>query len=848
MTDTTKQGEKKTLTLSKKPEQKKVVDGDQVRQSFSHGRSKTVEVEVRRKKTGPDRKGAPGQRQTDGRLTDGEMEARIRAVQEAVKMRALEEQRRQEEERLRLIEEERLEKLREEQAVQDAVEAAQRAEEERLKQEALAAQAQKILDEQSIAIAEISSSSRVDVPLPIKPEGVRHDHKTAGKTRVIDDEEEEGRRKVGRVDVKKTAAPVVKKEDEGRRVNRAVLTRSFSQEDDENGGRRSRSLASIRRAKQKHKGQQAFVESVKVVRDVIIPDAITVGELANRMAVRGADVIKSLMKSGMMVTINQTIDGDTAELICTEYGHNYKRVSDLDIEFGLKNQDDDVASLHPRAPVVTVMGHVDHGKTSLLDALRQTDVVSGEAGGITQHIGAYQVRMENGKKITFIDTPGHAAFTEMRARGATVTDIVVLVVAADDGIMEQTIEAISHAKAAQVPIVVAINKVDKPDADPDRVRHELLQHGVVLEEYGGDVMSVEVSAKKKMGLDKLEEAILLQAEILELKANPDRAAEGVVIEAQVDRGRGTVATVLIQKGTLRVGDIFIAGSQWGRVRALMDDHGRPATQASLAVPAQILGFNGVPSAGDEFIVVESENKAREIADFRQRREKDARSVAMARGTMEQMMSQIAAGEVKELGIVIKTDVQGSLEAITTSLAKLGNSEVMVRVLHGAVGGVNESDITLARASSGLIIGFNVRANPQAREMARRDGVDIRYYSIIYDVINDITAMMGGMLAPTIRENYIGMAEIRDVFNITKVGKVAGCYITEGVVKRGAKVRLLRDNVVIHEGALKTLKRFKDEVKEVKESYECGMAFENYNDIRVGDMIECFELETIARSL
>lgn len=632
--------------------------------------------------------------------------------------------------------------------------------------------------------------------------------------------------------------------EQARRLNRNTLNRALV--DDE--FQRSRSMASIKRARQKQKSHQQDAEQVFIVRDVIIPDFITVGELANRMAIRGAEVIKALMKSGMMVTINQTIDADTAELICSEFGHNVKRVSESDVELGLKGGTDVETELHPRAPVVTIMGHVDHGKTSLLDALRKTDVVAGEAGGITQHIGAYQVTLPSRKKITFIDTPGHAAFTEMRARGANVTDIVVLVVAADDGIMEQTIEAINHAKAANVPVIVAINKIDKPDANPDRVRGELLNHGLVCEEYGGDIMSVEVSAKQGLNLDKLEEVILLQAEILDLKSNPNRTAEGVVIEAKVDRGRGTVATILVQRGTLKNGDIFVAGTEWGRVRAIMNDLGQKLEEATPSMPVEILGFNGVPTAGDEFFVVADEARAREVAEFRQRIQRDRKSAASARGTMEQMMSQIAAGEVKELAVVVKTDVQGSLEAILQSLHKLGNDEVTVRVLHGAVGGINESDVTLASASNAIVVGFNVRANPQARDLARRDNLDIRYYSIIYDVIDDAKAILSGLLAPTLREQFLGNAEIRDVFNITKVGKVAGCYITNGVVKRGAKVRLLRDNVVIHEGTLKTLKRFKDEVKEVKESYECGMAFENYNDIRPGDVIECFEIESIARHL
>ncbi len=492
------------------------------------------------------------------------------------------------------------------------------------------------------------------------------------------------------------------------------------------------------------------------------------------------------------------------------------------------------------------MGHVDHGKTSLLDALRHTDVAAGEAGGITQHIGAYQVTLASGQKITFIDTPGHQAFTQMRARGANVTDIVVLVVAADDGIKEQTVEAIRHAKAAKVPIIVAINKVDKPDANPDKVRQELLQHEIVVEKLSGDVLDVEVSALKKTGLDKLEEAILLQAEILDLKANPDRPAEGVVIEAKLERGRGAVATVLIKRGTLKVGDIFVTGSEWGRVRALLDDRGAAISSAGPAMPVEVQGLNGVPLAGDDFAVAADEGQARDIAAFRQRRRREQQAAQGARGTLEQMFSQIAAGAAKELAVVVKSDVQGSLEAIVGSLEKLSGEEVKLRVLHSAVGGITESDVTLAKASNAVLVGFNVRANPQARDMARRDGVEIRYYSIIYDVIDDMKKALGGLLTPTLRERFLGNATIREVFTISKAGKVAGCMVTEGMVRRGARVRLLRDNVVIHEGSLKTLKRFKDEVREVKEGYECGMAFESYQDIQVGDVIECFEMEEVAR--
>jgi translation initiation factor IF-2 len=584
------------------------------------------------------------------------------------------------------------------------------------------------------------------------------------------------------------------------------------------------------------------------VREVVIPETITVQELANRMAERGVDVVKSLMRMGVMATVNQVIDADTAELVVSEFGHRLRRVAESDVEIGMRGEADTEEMLEPRAPVVTVMGHVDHGKTSLLDALRETDVAGGEAGGITQHIGAYRVTLRSGKQITFIDTPGHQAFTAMRARGANATDIVVLVVAADDGIMEQTVEAIRHAKAAKVPIIVAINKIDRPDARPERVRQELLQHELVVEELGGDVLNIEVSATKKTNLDKLEEAILLQAELLDLKANPNRTAEGVVLEAELERGRGAIATVLVQRGTLKIGDIFVSGAVWGRVRALVDDHGKTLREAGPSTPVEVLGLNSTPLAGDDFVVVESESRAREIAEYRDRLRREKAAATAGRGTLEEMFSQITAGTAKELPIVIKGDVQGSVEAITGSLGKLSTDEVAVRVLHSGVGGINESDVILAKATGAFIVGFNVRANPAARDLARRDGVEIRYYAIIYDVIDDIKAALSGMLSPTLRERFLGNAAIREVFNITRVGKVAGCMVTDGVVRRGAKVRLLRDNVVIHEGSLKTLKRFKDEVREVRDGYECGMAFENYENIQVGDVIECFEIEEVARAL
>ncbi|WP_218823832.1 translation initiation factor IF-2 [Inquilinus limosus] len=618
----------------------------------------------------------------------------------------------------------------------------------------------------------------------------------------------------------------------------------------DDGETRGRSLAAMRRARERERLAMQSQNQEKIAREVVVPEVITVQELANRMAERGGDVVKSLMRMGVMATITQSIDADTAELVVAEFGHKVKRVAESDVEIGLRGDEDVAENLQPRPPVVTIMGHVDHGKTSLLDALRHTNVVSGEAGGITQHIGAYQVQVASGQRVTFIDTPGHAAFTEMRARGANTTDIVVLVVAANDGVMPQTIEAIRHARAAEVPIIVAINKIDLPDAKPERVRTELLQHEIVVEEMGGETLDVPVSAKTGQGLDKLVEAILLQAEVLDLKANPDRPAEGTVVEAKLERGRGSVATVLVQRGTVKVGDIFVTGGEWGRVRALLDDRGQTLKAAGPAQPVEVLGLNGTPLAGDDFVVVDSESRAREITEFRTRKRREASHVATARGSLEQMFEKIREGEAKELPVIIKGDVQGSVEAIAGSLEKAAgdNVEVKVRVLHSAVGAITESDVTLAASTGAMLIGFNVRANPQAREMAKRDGVEIRYYSIIYNVIDDVKAALTGLLAPKMRENYIGNAEIREVFNITKVGKVAGCMITNGVVKRGAGVRLLRDNVVIHEGTLKTLKRFKDEVREVREGYECGMAFENYDDIRAGDVIECFELVEEVRAL
>src|SRR5579859_3594154 len=846
MTESNDQDRKTPLKLSPgKLELKKTVETGQVRQSFSHGRSKVVTVEVKKKRTfAADAGGALHEVKDQPKLvepqaapvaapvaeeelphiahdlTNNEKALRARVLQDALK--ADEEARRRAAEREveRLAAEEEAQRLAAELAAAKA--AAPEPEPEPVPAPAPAAAAAPA----PAAPAKPAAKPVVAAPVAAEPEA---------------EEEDDDRAKRPGRPVPHKPVPVVKRNEPRRREGKLTISAAL----DEDRGQRGRSLAAVKRARERERMKQSMKSTEKVVRDVVIPETISVQELANRMAERSADVIKCLMRNGILATINQVIDADTAELVVSEFGHTIKRVADADVEIGLEGDKDQDSQLVSRPPVVTVMGHVDHGKTSLLDALRSTDVVSGEAGGITQHIGAYQVTLKSGQKITFIDTPGHEAFTAMRARGAKFTDVVVLVVAADDGIMPQTVEAIRHAKAAGVPIIVAINKIDKPGANAQRVRQELLNHELVTEDLGGDVLAVEVSAKQRTNLEALEEAILLQAEVLDLKANPNRAASGVVVEAKIERGRGSVATLLVQKGTLKVGDVFVAGSDWGRVRALLDDHGNKIESAGPATPVEVLGLQGAPSAGDDFITVETEARAREVAEYRQRKIRDAKAVAGARGTLEQMFSKIAAGETKELPVVIKGDVQGSVEAITSTLEKLGNEEVKVRVLHAAVGGVSESDITLAKASGALVIGFNVRANPQARALASRDDVEIRYYSIIYDVADDVRQALTGMLSPTLREQFLGNAEIREVFNITKVGKVAGCMITEGMVKRGAKVRLLRDNVVIHEGSLGQLKRFKDDVKEVREGYECGMSFENYNDIQVGDIIECFEIEEVA---
>ncbi|KXV72714.1 translation initiation factor IF-2 [Acetobacter cerevisiae] len=863
----------------------RTVDAGSVRQSFSHGRSKVVQVEVR-KKRGPGTPGSAGGRGAGGRagggrtLTAAELAMRQRVLAEQTKA-AAEAERREAERR----EQEKIQILSAAEEARRREEDEKRAAEEQAAAEAEAEDAERKARIDSIKQIEPKGPVVSAVPIPgevtlappvsrLKPLAERaimparplkpatpRPQPAAGagaeapaaqtlrlRGRGAEGEDEPRRAPSrrpggGAPPNRKSAGP--RKGDSGRRAGRIDVQAAIEGDDD-----KTRSLASVRRQRERERRQAELerlrADQVRVVRDVILPETITVQELANRMAARQGEVIKALMKNGVMATVTQSIDADTAELIVEEFGHRVRRVSESDVELGIEGVEDQPEELKSRPPVVTVMGHVDHGKTSLLDALRTTDVAAGEAGGITQHIGAYQVTLKSGAKITFLDTPGHEAFTAMRARGASITDVVVLVVAADDGVMPQTIEAIKHAKAANAPIIVAINKIDKPGANPDRVRQELLNHEIVVESMSGDVQDVEVSATKRLGLDQLEEAILLQAEILDLKANPDRSAEGAVIESRLDRGRGSVASVLVQKGTLHKGDIVVAGSEWGRVRALIDDRGRQVADATPSMPVEILGLTGVPSAGAPFVVVENENRAREICEFRQRKLKEhqvAGQVA-ARGTLDQMLARIQAGEQKEVAVLIKADVQGSAEAIQTTVLKLAHEEVAVRVLNATVGQITESDVQFAKASDAIIIAFNVRATAQARTLAQREGVEIRYYSIIYQVADDVEQLVRGKIAPKHREKFLGYAEIRKVFEITKVGKVAGCYITEGVVKRGCGVRLLRDGVVIHEGDLSQLKRFKDDVKEVAKGYECGLSFAGYNDLREGDVVECFESELV----
>jgi translation initiation factor IF-2 len=899
MVDTKTPDDKKLSVPSKTLSLKPRVETGTVRQSFSHGRSKQVVVEKRGKRRidgspepqaptvvakpapaapapAPARP-APPRNSGSGvvlrTLTEDERSARASALADA-KVREVEERRQAEDEAQRRAVREAAERVD-----REAAEARRKAEEERHRHEDEAkrkaeTEAKKRFGEgeqPQSAPRPVTAAPAAPAPRPGAPTArpgtttARPGTTTArpgtttqrpggpvGRAPAVaaGPDEEEGPRQIRRGPggaARPVAAPkTTQKPGPQKERGRLTVVTAFNADDV-----RERSIASFRRRTQRLKGHASNEPKEKLIREVIIPEAITIQELANRMAERAVEIIRMLMKQGAIHKITDVIDADTAQLIAEELGHTVKRVAASDVEEGLFDATDDSTDTETRSPVVTVMGHVDHGKTSLLDALRHANVVSGEAGGITQHIGAYQVQSpESGKKITFIDTPGHAAFTAMRARGAKVTDIVVLVVAADDGVMPQTIEAINHAKAARVPIIVAINKIDKPDAKPERVRTELLQHEVQVESFGGEVVDVEVSAKNKTNLDKLLEMIALQADILDLKTNSERPAEGTVIEAKLDRGRGPVATVLVQRGTLRVGDIIVAGAEMGRVRALISDQGETVQEAGPSVPVEVLGFNGPPEAGDRLAVVENEARARQVTSYRahQKRENAAASISGMRGSLEQMMSQLKTAGRKEFPLIIKADVQGSLEAILGSLEKLGTDEVAARILHAGVGGISESDVTLAEGFNAAIIGFSVRANKEAAAAAKRNGIEIRYYNIIYDLVDDVKKAMSGLLAPTLRETMLGNASILEIFNISKVGKVAGCRVTDGTVERGANVRLIRDNVVVHEGKLSTLKRFKDEVKEVQSGQECGMAFENYHDMRAGDVIECYRVETIQRSL
>jgi translation initiation factor IF-2 len=953
-TDHKAAGGRKTMSLNVK----RTVEQGHIRQNFSHGRSKSVLVETKRKRAvpagaapeEPQQKPAPQKPEHKAfqkppehsgdkrpqkvlrQLSAGEVDARARALVEARKRedvlkreREVEEARLREEQKLRAIEEE---KRRQEEEV-TALKAAEEAERERVAEAARAEKAKKV--EQVAKVEEPAPPPRAperpappprrsgpDVrivrpqsddrrgpprdgpprdgarpagrngapprpdgqrpgaaagarsgpgarpapggggrgvpPAPVldisgRPERARGEGDVVVRARPADDEDDR-RVKRGPSSVPgkapERAAPVKKATVD--RTGRQRLTLSNALDEQQ----RERSLASLKRQRERQKLQAlggARQERVKIQRTVQLPEAITIQELANRMAERSVDIIKFLMKQGQMLKINDVIDADTAELVAAEFGHSVKRVSEEDVEEGFIGEVDATETLKDRAPVVTIMGHVDHGKTSLLDAIRHANVVAGEAGGITQHIGAYQVRTPKGDPVTFIDTPGHAAFTAMRARGAKVTDIVVLVVAADDGVMPQTVEAINHAKAAGVPIIVAINKIDKPAADPLRVRTDLLSHDVVVESMGGDTLEVEVSAKQKLNLDKLLSAINLQAEVLELTANPDRPAEGIVIEAKLERGRGPVGTVLVQRGTLKVGQLIVAGRAWGRVRALIDDKGENVVEAGPSTPVEVLGFDSAPEAGDQLAVVENEARARELTEHRVRKLRDVRAGgAGARSSLEQMMKQATKGGKKEFLLIIKGDVQGSVEAINAALEKLGNDEVEARIIHWAVGGITSSDVALAEASGAVIVAFNVRADAQAKQQAERDGIEIRYYNIIYDLVDDVKKAMSGLLAPVKREEFLGNATILEVFNISKVGKVAGCRVTDGKVERGAGVRVIRDHVVIHEGKLSTLKRFKDEVREVVVGQECGMGFENFHDLKQGDTIECFRTHIEMRTL
>ena len=865
MADTKDSGEKtlrvapsKTLTI------KRSVEQGVVRQSFSHGRTKAVVVEKVRRRVvgGPEAKAEPAPAKAPVRKAAAPAEAapvekapRPKAAAAAVPqdgpkpsgivLRTLTEEERSA--RAHALADARVREAEERKSAEEEArrrvgrEAAERTEREAAESRKREEDSRRAHEEETKRKAELEARKRFGGDdTTAKAAGL-----PVGARTITTEEEDDGPR--ARRGGKAAPAPKVTRAPSGERKSRGRLTVVTALSNDDE---RQRSLAAFRRRTQRMTGHRPSDQpKEKISREVVIPEGITIQELANRMAERAVDVIRLLMQQGQMLKITDMIDADTAQLIAEEMGHTVRRIAEADVVEGLFDAPDEDSHLEPRPAVVTIMGHVDHGKTSLLDAIRQTDVVAGEAGGITQHIGAYQVTTKSGAKVTFIDTPGHAAFTAMRARGAKVTDIVVLVVAADDGVKPQTIEAINHARAGKVPMIVAINKIDKPDAKPERVRSELLQHEIQVESLGGETLEVEVSATKKTNLDKLLEIIALQAELLDLKANPDRAAEGTVIEGKLDRGRGPVATVLIQRGTLKVGDIVTAGGEWGRTRALINDQGVQVPSAGPSTPVEVLGFAGTPEAGDRLAVVDSEARAREITEYRQRerREKASRGVKVG-GSLEQMMSQLKTSGRKEFPLLIKGDVQGSVEAIVATLEKLGTEEVIARILHAGVGGITESDVTLAETSGAAIIGFNVRAHKEARAAAERAGIEIRYYNIIYNLVDDVKKAMSGLLAPELRETPLGNAEILEVFDVSKIGKVAGCRVTDGKVERGANVRLIRDNVVIHEGKLSTLKRFKDDAREVLAGQECGMSFENYEDIRPGDTIECYRVESIERSL
>ena len=828
---------------------------NKVRQSFSHGKSKIVAVEVKRKRVGgaatsDTKRNSNNVPSQNGGLTSEEMQTRLQVVKDAIRENKKQEQIRaqkekEEQERLKAEQEARQKREAEEKKLQQ-LEQAKKEAEEKARQRA-EEQSRHSNSESSKKPEEKKRSNFSETKenhTKVMPKKEFHPHR-----RNDVDEEDSSVAKLSN----QRKVPAVKKDIKelkgkyGATSNSRISIYNALDSDDEG---RTRSLSSLKRARQKNKQHfNAQNEEIKVIKEVIIPETISVQELSNRMATRTGEVVKCLMKMGMMVTANQIIDADTAELVVSEFGHKIKRVSDSDVELDLKKVDNP-ADLLPRPPVVTIMGHVDHGKTSLLDALRKTDVALNEAGGITQGIGAYQVTLSDNRKITFIDTPGHAAFTEMRSRGANVTDVVVLVVAADDSVKEQTIEAINHAKAAEVPIIVAINKIDKPGANADKVRKDLMNYEIFVESYGGDVIDVEISAKAGLNLDKLEEAILVQAEMLELTANPNRGAEGIVIESKVEKGLGPVATVLINSGTLKVGDIFVSGSIQGKVRAIRNDCRQALKQLTPGTPGEIVGFSGTTIPGDDFIVVEDEAKAKEVANYRDRKKREMQWVVSSSGkTVEQMFTKLKEDEkLKILSIIVKADVQGSAEAICSSLIKLSNDEVAIKVIHSGVGEITENDVALAKASNAMLLGFNVRSSAQAKDQIARDQLRVKYYSIIYDLIDDVKALLSGMLTPDTRENVLGSAEVRKVFEVSKVGKIAGCMVLDGIVRRGAKVRLIRNGIVVHTGSIKSVRREKDDVKEARAGFECGIMLENYNDIHLKDIIECFEIEEVARKL